>query len=176
VNFRRRLADPALRWAGLLTLCPSLLAAQAGDSLPSWIRVGPEPATVHLDLEAARGDSGMSLNGQRRGDLQIVVPKGWTVRWSWRNADSLENHSLVVVTEREKLPNEAGQPAFTNARTRSPSAGLRLGQKDETTFVAEDAGWYWLLCGVPGHALNGEWIGLRVDPAANRVAAIRKNR
>jgi len=176
VNFGRRSPDPALRWAVLLALCPSLLAAQAGDSLPSWIRVGPEPAVVHLDLEAIRGDSGVSLNGQRRGDLQIVVPKGWTVRWSWRNADSLENHSLVVMTEREKLPNEAGQPAFTNARTRSPSAGLRLGQKDETTFVAEDAGWYWLLCGVPGHALNGEWIGLRVDPAANRVAAIRKNR
>jgi len=176
VKFHRRHTVPLLPWVALFALCPSLLAAQAGDSLPSWIRVGPEPATVHLDLVATRGDSNVSLNGHRRGDLQVVVPKGWTVRWSWRNADSLESHSLVVMTEREKLPNEAGQPAFTNARTRSPSVGLRVGQKDETTFVAEDAGWFWILCGVPGHALSGEWIGLRVDPAANTVAATRKNR
>jgi hypothetical protein len=163
-------------WLGLFALQPSLLAAQGGDSLPSWIHLGPEATTVHLDLEATRGDSGVSLNGQRRGDLQVVVPKGWTVRWSWHNGDSLENHSLVVMTEREKPPSEAGQPAFTNARTRSPTGGLRVGQKDETTFVAEDAGWFWLLCGVPGHALTGEWIGLRVDPAAKAVAAIRRNR
>jgi hypothetical protein len=70
------------------------------------------------------------------------------------------------MAEREKLPTEGGRPAFTNAMSRGVAAGLSAGQSDRTTFEAEEAGWFWLLCGVPGHALAGEWIGLRVDPEA----------
>jgi hypothetical protein len=52
------------------------------------------------------------------------------------------------------------------------TAGLRPGQGDRTTFTADEAGWYWLLCGVPSHALAGEYIGLRVDPDA-RTAYVK---
>jgi len=62
-----------------------------------------------------------------------------------------------------------------NAMTRMVTAGLKAGQEDVTTFVADQAGWYWLLCGVPGHALKGEWVGLRVDPDA-RMPAVREKR
>ena len=44
--------------------------------------------------------------------------------------------------------------------------GLAAGQTDHTSFEADEAGWYWLMCGVPGHALKGEWLELRVDQAA----------
>ena len=82
-------------------------------------------------------------------------------------ADSTAPHSLVVMAEREKLPLEGGRPAFDNAMTRMVTAGLcRPARSDRTTFTADQAGWYWLLCGVPGHALAGEYIGLRVDPEA----------
>ena len=50
--------------------------------------------------------------------------------------------------------------------TKAVSAGLPAGQTDQTTFTADQAGWYWLLCGVPGHAIEGEYIGLRVSPEA----------
>jgi hypothetical protein len=70
------------------------------------------------------------------------------------------------MAEREKLPTEGGRAAFTNAMTRMLTDGLRPGQGDRTTFTADEAGWYWMLCGVPGHALGGEYIGLRVDPEA----------
>jgi len=50
--------------------------------------------------------------------------------------------------------------------TRMVTTGLQAGEKDRTTFVAEEAGWYWLLCGVPGHATKGEWISLKVDRQA----------
>ena len=76
------------------------------------------------------------------------------------------------MAEREKLPIEGGRPAFDNAMTRMVTDGLAAGQADQTTFVADQAGWYWLLCGVPGHAIAGEYIGLRVDPEAN-VGAIK---
>jgi uncharacterized cupredoxin-like copper-binding protein len=54
--------------------------------------------------------------------------------------------------------------------SRSVTAGLSAGQTDHTTFEADQPGWYWLLCGVPGHALAGEWIGLKVDAEATTAA------
>jgi uncharacterized cupredoxin-like copper-binding protein len=76
------------------------------------------------------------------------------------------------MVEREKLPMEGGRAAFSNAMTRMVSAGLAAGQGDRTTFTAEEAGWYWLLCGVPGHAIAGEYIGVRIDPDA-KTASVR---
>jgi uncharacterized cupredoxin-like copper-binding protein len=78
------------------------------------------------------------------------------------------------VAEREKLPAEGGDPALENAMSRAVATGIQPGQRDETTFLADQAGWYWMLCGVPGHALAGEWIGLRIDPAASGVSLKRK--
>jgi hypothetical protein len=78
--------------------------------------------------------------------------------------------------QREKLPLEGGRPSFSNAMTRTVSAGLPLGQTDQTTFEAEEAGWYWLLCGVPSHALAGEWLELRVDPEAKAARIEIKKR
>jgi len=94
------------------------------------------------------------------------VPAGWTVQWSWTNADSASTHSLVVMVQREKIPVEGGRPSFSNAMTRMLTEGLAPGQVDRSSFVAEESGWYWMLCGVPGHALEGEWIELRVDSEA----------
>jgi hypothetical protein len=128
---------------------------------------------VTLTLTVTHGSDGSALiNGRRRGELQIVVPLNWTVQWDWRNADSAAAHSLVVMAEREKLPTEGGRAAFTNAMSRSVAAGLPAGETDRTTFTAEEAGWYWLLCGVPGHAIAGEFLGLRVDPEA-RAATVK---
>jgi len=132
--------------------------------------------TVNLTLAVTPAlDSGAALiNGYRNGEIQIVVPLNWTVNWDWHNADSTAPHSLVVMAEREKLPTEGGQPAFTNAMTRMVTAGLGPGEVDRTTFIADQAGWYWMLCGVPGHALAGEWIGLRVSPDAKSAYAKTK--
>jgi hypothetical protein len=130
--------------------------------------------TAELTLEVTRPPNSPSalLNGYQGGKVQVTVPLGWTVRWNWRNADSSASHSLVVMVQREKIPLEGGRAAFSNAMTRSVTDGLAAGQTDQTTFVAEDAGWYWLMCGVPSHALEGEWIELRVDPEA-KVARVQ---
>jgi hypothetical protein len=116
-----------------------------------------------------------SINGYRNGGARVVVPLGWTVTWNWRNADSSAAHSLVVMVQREKIPLEGGRPAFSNAMTRMVTQGLGSGQTDQSTFQTEEAGWYWLLCGVPSHALNGEWIELRVDPDAKKPDLVVKN-
>jgi sulfocyanin SoxE-like protein len=142
--------------------------SDSGSEAPVWLVADTAGRTVTIALQVTPGSGGgpALLNGHHNGDLQIVVPLGWTVQWDWRNADSTAPHSLVVMAEREKLPLEGGREAFTNAMTHAVTAGLAAGQGDRTTFAAEEAGWYWLLCGVPGHAIAGEYLGLRVDPEA----------
>jgi uncharacterized cupredoxin-like copper-binding protein len=144
----------------------------SADSAPSWLTVDSASRTVTLALEVtAPPDSPSALiDRYRAGQARITVPLGWTVRWHWRNADSTTPHSLVVMVQREKIPLEGGRPAYSNAMTRMVTAGLPPGGTDETTFVADEAGWYWLMCGVPGHALKGEWLELRVDPDAKTAS------
>jgi hypothetical protein len=175
VRLSRYFPHPALL---ALLLAPRLAAQSPGAAEPApWVDAGPAAHTVTITLEvtAPAGSRSALLNGYREGGVQIVVPLRWTVTWDWRSADSAGKHSLVVMAEREKLPTEGGRPAFTNAMSRSVTAGLAAGQSDRTTFEAEESGWYWLLCGVPGHALAGEWIGLRVDAEAT-TAGVRKKR
>lgn len=159
----------------LLSVRLSSLPGQvAGAGLPAWVEMDTAAQAVTLALEALPGgpDGIATLNGHHHGEVQLVVPAGWTVRWTWTNGDSTRRHSLVVMAEREKLPTEGGRPALENAMTRSLTAGLKPGQRDVTTFLADQAGWYWILCGVPDHAVRGEWIGLRVDRAASAPAVV----
>lgn len=149
--------------------------APAQDT-PAWLVADSGARTVTVALRVTREPVGgpALINGARNGGLQIVVPLNWTVQWDWRSVDSTTPHSLVVMAEREKLPTEGGRAAFANAMTRMVTAGLRPGQSDRTTFVADEAGWYWLLCGVPSHAIEGEYVGLRVDPEARTASVKRK--
>jgi hypothetical protein len=134
----------------------------------SWLVSDTATKTAVLTLEVTRpaGSPSALINGYRAGQARIVVPVGWTVRWTWRNEDPSSPHSLLLMVQREKIPLEGGRASFSNAMTRSVTEGLTRGQTDQTTFQSEEAGWYWLLCGVPSHALEGEWLEFRVDPEA----------
>jgi hypothetical protein len=160
-----------VRPSGIILAAAAVLFGSPGAALaqlPEWLAVDSAESTVTLELAVTPADGAPSAHiaGHREGEAQVVVPLGWTVRWNWHSADSTAPHSLVVMAEREKIPTEGGRAVFTNAMTRMVTAGLHPGQADQTSFVADQAGWYWLLCGVPGHALAGEWIGLKVDPEA----------
>jgi sulfocyanin SoxE-like protein len=160
-------AEPAPA-AAASTPAPARSTPGTPPSSPEWLAIDSANKTVTLTLEVTAGQNPPSalINGYRNGEARIVVPVGWTVRWNWRNADPASPHSLVVVVQREKIPLEGGRSAFSNAMTRMVTEGLPPGRTDQTTFVAEEAGWYWLMCGVPSHALAGEWLEIRVDPDA----------
>ena len=133
-------------------------------------------ATLTLEVTHSPGAPSAVLNGYRAGEARVIVPKGWTIKWNWRNADSSAPHSLAIMIQREKIPLEGGRPAFTNAITRMLTGGLPAGQTDQTTFEADEAGWYWILCGVPEHAVKGEWLELRVDPEVTTAKVAIKER
>jgi hypothetical protein len=156
-------------------LAPAAVA-QAPAPPPAWITSDSSARTVTIALEVTHpaGAASALLNGYREGAAQVVVPLGWTVAWDWRNADSAASHSLVVMQEREKLPTEGGRPVFTNAMTKSLTAGLAAGQSDHTTFEADQAGWYWLLCGVAGHPHHGVWGGPHVGAGARAPGVVVK--
>jgi hypothetical protein len=157
---------------------PAAAPAPASAQSPTWLVADSAGRTVTIARRVTPAPDGGAalLNGYRNGELQIVVPLNWTVQWDWKSVDSTAPHSLVVMAEREKLPTEGGRPAFTNAMTRSVTDGLGVGQGDRTTFTADEAGWYWMLDGVPGHALKGEYIGLRVAPEASTASAVVKRK
>lgn len=160
----------------LIVTLACLVASPLAAQLPAWVSVDSAGRTASLTLEAVPGgpDGGATLSGMHHGGVQLVVPLGWTVKWTWTNRDSSQSHSLVVMAEREKLPSEGGRPALENALSRAVLTGLKPGQRDLATFVAEPAGWYWVLCGVPSHAIGGEWIGLKVDPGATGVSVVTR--
>jgi hypothetical protein len=153
-------------------------AAPSAPSVPEWLEIDSAGRSVSLRLEvtAPPGARSALINGYRAGEARVIVPLGWTVQWDWRSADSAAAHSLVVMMEREKFPLEGGRPAFSNATTRRVTDGLRPGENDRTSFLADEAGWYWLLCGVPGHAIEGEWISLKVDREARLPSVVVKGR
>ena len=159
---------------------PSTLAPQGRElpDSPSWLVVDSAARTVTLALEVTGppGAPSALINAYRAGEARVVVPLGWTVKWDWHSADSTAPHSLVVMVQREKIPLEGGRASFNNAMTRMVTEGLRPGQSDQTTFVADEAGWYWLLCGVSGHALKGEWLELRVDSEAWQPRVVVKKK
>jgi hypothetical protein len=152
---------------------PSASAAPASLSPSSWLVIdsASRTATITLETTMPAGAPSALINGYRAGQARVTVPRGWTVKWNWRNSDSTSPHSLAVMVQREKIPLEGGRPAFTNAMTRMLTGGLPAGETDQTTFEADEAGWFWILCGVPEHALQGEWLELRVDPEATTARA-----
>jgi hypothetical protein len=167
----------AILMAITLAMDVGIVSAQEAER-PAWLAVdtATRTATLALEVTAPPGSALGRINGVREGELQVVVPLGWTVTWSWVSNDSTGSHSLVVGPEREKLPERAQNPAFPIAMTRNALTGLIAGRRDATTFEADQTGWYWLYCGVPDHALRGEWISLRVSAEAKEPAVVVKGK
>jgi hypothetical protein len=155
---------PSTEPAPVSSPAPAAATPAPRTSSLDWLSIDSanKIATVTLEITAPPNAGSALIDGYRNGEARIVVPVGWTVKWDWHNADTA-SHSLVLMVQREKLPLEGGRPAFGNAMTRMVTEGLPSGQTDQSTFVADEVGWYWLMCGVAGHALAGEWIELRVD-------------
>lgn len=114
--------------------------------------------TVHL--VGAEGDAakGMNFNGFANGDLQIQVPTGWKVTFSFTVGGGTMAHSALIVPWEQKDKPSHWKLAFPHAAVADYTSGIEAGDgAQKFTFTADKAGQYGLICGVAGHVAMGMW-------------------
>ena len=134
-------------------------ASTPGDS--GYVKYDAATKTVTFRLVAGP----FQFNGYGNGGATLTVPPGSTNVWNFEQADGTP-HSAEVASGSGPVPNTGGEPAIPRAYTNKVVEGLPQGASDVIRFTAPDTGTYRIICGVPGHALSGMWIWLKIDPAA----------
>lgn len=145
---------------------PAGASQQAAAS--QWLKydAGTNTVTFALVAGAPGSTSGpFNFNGFTSGSAALTVPAGSKVVINFENQDGTP-HSALVIGGDGPLPNIGGDAAIPAAYTRDVTQGLAQGGKDVLRFTAPASGSYRIICGVPGHALSGMWIWLKIDPAA----------
>jgi sulfocyanin len=131
------------------------------------VKYDPATKTVTFALVAgARGSTTgpFNFNGYTSGAATLTVPGGSKLVINFVNRDGTP-HSAVVVSGDEPVPSIGDEPAIPAAYTRDVTQGLAQEGTDVVRFTVPANGNYRIICGVPGHALSGMWIWLKVDSA-----------
>ena len=140
---------------------PAPAAAPATAPADSFLSFDAASNTVTFQLVAGPFD----FNGYTGGGATLSVPPGSKNVMVFEQKDGTP-HSAEVASGTGPIPNSGGDPAIPRAYTNSLVQGLPQGAVDTMKFTAPDTGSYRVICGVPGHALSGMWIWLKVDPQA----------
>jgi hypothetical protein len=143
---------------------------------------------VHLTLIAGwnNANDGFNFDGGAHGQMVVTVPVGARVDAVFKNKVAVP-HDVVIIDYQSPPPSHSVAPAFAGSAsprgqfrrpptgkpgTGAPAGGPpRPGAAQPFTFVANKAGTYMIICGVPGHAIAGMWDTLVVSPTA-KVASI----
>jgi hypothetical protein len=165
--------------------------AQAGEPfVPSWIRNDPAAKIVAMEIVAdwgqvARYAKGnvrtdiIDFNGYWGGNLTVVVPTGWSVRIDFVNRSGSYRHSLMVTrtyTQAEMPVRLRTEDAVWGAYT-DPPEGIYPQETAQLSFVAQQAGRYFLACARQTHLMDGHWIGFEVrDGLGQAVAIVHEDR
>jgi hypothetical protein len=142
----------------------AFLSGPNGTASPDqWLSYDAASNTVTFELIAGP----FTFNGQRDGGATLVVPSKATVVLNFVNKDGTP-HSAIVIPGEGAIPSAPSDPAIPRAYTNKVIEGLTQEGKDVMRFPVPERGSYRIVCGVPGHALSGMWIWLKVDPAAKQ--------
>ncbi|MEO8089615.1 MAG: sulfocyanin-like copper-binding protein [Gemmatimonadales bacterium] len=136
---------------------PAAAPATTSDKSLSY-----DPATNTVTFELIAGP--FTFNGYRDGQGTLVLPSKAKVVINFVNKDGTP-HSAIVVSAEGPVPDAATEPALPRAYTNKVLEGLPQEATDVMRFPVPESGSYRLVCGVPGHALSGMWIWMKVDPA-----------
>jgi hypothetical protein len=137
--------------------------ASAPGAAPDSQFVQWDPASKTVTFKLVAGP--FAFNGYTSGGGTLTVPAGSANVWNFVQDDGTP-HSAEVASGTGPLPNSGGDPAIPRAYTNKVVEGLVQGATDVIRFTAPDSGTYRIVCGVPGHALSGMWIWLKIDPSA----------
>jgi sulfocyanin len=157
-----KVAIGIMRWGLLAAALAAAVAVIAG--MPA---LHAAARTAEITIIADRSSSGgFAFNGNQRGAMTVTVPVGWQIVVHFENTDTI-GHSLgVLPSGAHQQPAPPASPAFAGAITSNFAAGLPKGSAVTFTFDASKAGTYEFVCGVPGHAISGQWDALVVSATA----------
>lgn len=145
--------------------------SRQGQQVPDWMKVSATARQVDLSITAAATttNSGFNFNGYANGGMTVVVPKGWKVKITFQSRDASVPHSVGVVDTASSFPADGDHAtlAFSGASVVPYSAGILAGKTQSFDFTANTVGKYWLMCGVPGHAMQGMWDYFVVSGSAS---------
>jgi sulfocyanin len=153
-------------------------------------------STVSLTLIAGytSANAGFNFDGGAYGKMVVTVPLGDKVNAVFKNNVSTP-HDVLIVPLQTPPPSHSVATAFPGASSRRGGFGgggngrgsngrggngrapggfgafPKPGTPMPFSFVANKAGTYMIICGVPGHALAGMWDLFVVSPTA-KVASI----
>ena len=144
--------------AGLLSGCAG---SRPGLPLTRWLSYSTGSKAVSVTLIAGYNDAynGFNFNGYAKGEVLVVVPRGWKVTVRCEN-EGAGRHSCAVVRGAG-----SASPAFPGAASPRPSAGFAAGKSTTFSFTADELGTYRLACLVDQHEQAGEWDVLEVTVA-----------
>ena len=142
---------------------PVAAAANTVTGVADSAYVKWDPATKTATFSLVAGP--FEFNHFTNGGGTLTVPAGSTNVWNFLQNDGTP-HSAEVASGTGPVPNSGGDPAIPRAYTNKVVEGMAQGATDVIRFTAPDTGSYRIICGVPGHALSGMWIWLKIDPAA----------
>jgi hypothetical protein len=135
--------------------------APAGASDSGFVQYDPSTKTVTFRLVAGP----FTFDGYSKGGATLTIPPGTTNVWNFEQGDGTP-HSAEVATGEGAVPNSGGNPAIPRAYTTKVVEGLAQGGTDVIRFTAPAQGTFRIICGVPGHAVGGMWLWLKIDPSA----------
>lgn len=144
-----------------------LALAAAGMAAMTPLVQGAPVHTAEIAITANKTASGgFAFNGYQRGGMTVTVPVGWQIVVHFENADTT-NHSIAVLgSGGHTQVTPPSTPAFAGATSGKFQDGLAKGQQQTFTFEASKPGTYEFVCGVPGHAISGQWDTLVVSATA----------
>jgi len=124
-------------------------------------------------------NAGFNFNGGAYGRMVVTAPLGDKVMVTYKNNVAVF-HDVDIIRYQTPLPSHSASPAFAGARSPLPQfkPGAPLpssGKPVMFSFVADKAGTYMIICGVPGHALAGMWDTLVVSPTAKTASITFKS-
>jgi hypothetical protein len=140
-------------------------AAPASAGQNQWLKYDAASNTATFELIAGP----FNFNGYTSGGATLTLPPKANVVMNFVNKDGTP-HSAEVTSGDGPIPNAAVDPAIPRAYTNKVLEGLPQEGSDVMRFSVPETGTYRILCGVPGHALGGMWIWMKVDPAAKAAS------
>ncbi|AHC51940.1 quinol oxidase-2, sulfocyanin (blue copper protein), (soxE) [Sulfolobus acidocaldarius SUSAZ] len=175
----------ATRIGGTSNGTSQLSSSSISSSLPSGayaLPYNPSNKTVFIYLVVSSSSSNLfNFNGTSDGSLKIYVPAGWNVMVILKNTESLP-HNANIVQNNTPIPNSINISSdgkiilyVGDGPSNYYNSGVSSGNEASGMLENIPAGYYWIACGIQGHAKNGMWVDLIVSSTISTPYAVITN-